>query len=98
MAYRIVLPSSISQKIGAFGLSRALMLKMLARMRHELENNADKFRGQRIEGHEERLFRFRLTIIDAGCWHDFGFAVDDATAQGTLFIREILYRKRPIPE
>jgi hypothetical protein len=95
--YHVIIPPAVSRMIGALGLPRALWLQVLTRVRHELEHNADQFRGVRIDGHEDRLFRFRLTVADATYWHDFAFAVDDATAPGRLFVSEMRYRSRPIP-
>ena len=95
--YHVIITPTVSRMLGALGLPRVLLLQVLTRVRHELEHNADQFRGVRIDGHEDRLFRLRLTVADAPHWHDFAFAVDDATAPDTLFVLGMGYRSRPIP-
>ncbi len=94
MPQRVIVVPHVSRKLGAIGLPRELLVSVLARLRHELENNANRFRGQRVAGHEDRLFVIRLLVAAAHRLHDFAFAVDDATASGTLFVLDLAYRTR----
>lgn len=98
MSRRVIISAEASRALGALTLPRELLVRLLARVRSELENNADRFRGQRVAGHGDRLFAFRVTFADAQQWHDFAFAVDDATAPDILFVEDVAYRARPIPE
>jgi len=84
--YHLIVPPEMSRAIGAFGLDRNALLRMLNRLYQELEARADDHRHHRDPAHPDLYFWFELIVWDQGRWRGFRFTVDDARAADHLFL------------
>ena len=86
MHHHLIVPPEVSRAIGAFGLSRAALIRLLIHLRTELEDHADRYRQARDPAHPDLYFWFEVTLWDQGRPRSFRFTVDDARAAGYLFL------------
>jgi hypothetical protein len=95
MEYHVIVEKPVSRAIGRFiGQHRTLVVRLLAGMRDDLAHRADTYRGQR-DPEDPDLFRYALLLAEGDQWHTFYFRVNDARAQGYLFVEAVDYEARP---
>jgi hypothetical protein len=84
---KIVVPQPISEAIGTFELPRPILVRLLARMHHDIWRDYERFKRFRLQG--DRLYRYRFVIEDEHAKHLFTFVIDDTTAQEHLIVADI---------
>jgi len=78
--------------ISGCGLSRQALIRLYIEVRAELMTRGDEIR--RTNRHPDdpyRFFAYRYRIASGDYWHQFDFAVDDATADTHFFIEAVTY-------
>lgn len=88
MDYKVLIEKPVSRAIGRFGLSRAGVLRLLVRMQTDIPGKYESYRKIRMPDREDYC-RASLVIVDQNARHVFSFVIDDSTAQGILFVKEI---------
>jgi hypothetical protein len=96
VAYHVVVESQVSRGIGAAGLTRAGVNRVLSNLHFDLKGRADEFRSDRF-AEDLDLFRYPFTLIDGGRGHDFHFVVNDVRATGYLFVVDVRHQSHPLP-
>ncbi len=94
MAWRALIPKSISTALGNCGLARQNIVRVLAIVHNDLPREADIYRGERLQG-DGRLFSYRIAIFDGGRWHRIDLSVDDTTAPDILLIADLAHHIEP---
>jgi len=84
--YQLIVPPEISRAIRGFGLGREAFLKLLNRLRQDLEYNAANYKQDRAPKDPDRYFIYHLILVDHGRHRHFRFTVDDASASNRLFV------------
>jgi hypothetical protein len=84
MKRKVIIPVPISQAIGALGVPRPVIVRLLTEIHTELAQDYEKFRSLRVSG--GRNFSYRLVIQDALGRHYFDLAIDDTTSSDHLLI------------
>jgi hypothetical protein len=92
---RLVIPPEISRAIGACGLTRAGVVRVLSTVRFELERRGDEHRGAR-HPEDNTLFLFPLRLDEGAVSHRLVFVVDDTTAAGVLFVTDLVHWTAPL--
>jgi hypothetical protein len=83
--YRVRITPRASIDVGAIGLSRQGIVRVLAYLHGELPVRADEFRGERCVDDQDNFY-YRIGLIDSGRSYTLAFAVNDTTAQGELHV------------
>ena len=87
--FHVVLPPTISRKLHELiPNNREAVLKVLNRLYDQLENHANRYRGQR-DPEDPDLFDYVHAIYFEGRWRTFRFSVNDAMATDRLFIEAV---------
>ncbi len=88
--FHVVVDPDVSAALGSFlGGNRLRIIAVLQRMRHSLENNADRWRGQRYPDDPD-YFDYPLYLPENDYnWHTFRFSVNDRQAPGYLFVDSV---------
>lgn len=94
MLRKVMVPKPISAKIGGFGLSRPLSVRLLTRIHEDIANDYEKRKGMR-SAHDDRLYMQTMVLSDSSERHLFRFAIDDTTAPDHLIIADIAHTLRP---
>ena len=91
MRHVIVMPL-VSKFLGAT-LSRDSLLFVLERLRDQLSNYYDRYRGRRDPVNPDDFFDYKLCFADANDdWHTLKFTVNDRQADGYLFVVAVSHR------
>ena len=95
MSYEVRVPRPISRAIGACGLPRQLLVRLLNRLYDQLPNRADDYRHNRAPGLPE-CFVMRVVLVDTmvPAWHLCRFMVNDQREPGTLYIEGFTHERR----
>ncbi len=96
MQYRVRITPQTSIDLGAIGLSRRGIVRVLACLHGELPVRADEFRGDRCVDDQDNFY-YRVALIDSGRSFTLAFAVNDTIAQGNLLVLGVEHESRPGP-
>ena len=96
MPFHVIIEKPVRVAIRAIGLSRTAVVLFYTNLHHELKYNAAQHR-QRRSPTDPDFFIFRLTVADGNYWHTCELAVNDARANGYLFVEAFRHRSDPIP-
>lgn len=88
-----LVPPEISQLIGACGLTRQAIVRVLISLHDELPQHYGRFRHLRYPD-DERLFFFFVAVADDGGMHTFTFHIDDATSPAHLIVVDLEHQAR----
>ena len=89
---RVTVMKEVSEALGGFHLPRESLLAVLTRLRDQLENHYDHYRGRR-DPEDPDLFDYVLYLAEAdGTWHTLRLSVDDVMATGYLFVVAVSHR------
>jgi hypothetical protein len=86
-----VMPS-VSMALGAIGLPREMLIKVIAKLYQSLENDHERSRKNRDPEDPDCLFDYILRGHDGESWHTLRFSVDDRQAEGRLFVVAVSHK------
>lgn len=92
---KLIIWPGISRRIGACGLTREGLSRLLNGLRSDLEGQYSLYRGLRDE-EEPRFFHYLVTIADNGLMHEFDLVIDDSTSPDHLFIEDLEHDSNPV--
>ena len=96
MNHKVMVPTLISQAIGAFEISREMRNRLLTAIHADVPRNYEQCRLSRSVK-DNRYYRDRVILDNARLRHLFILTVDDSTAQGVLIIVDVFHTTRPFP-
>ncbi len=88
MALRAIVSKGVTRALGACGLSREGLIRVLARLHSDLASQPD--RSER-DLSDPDCFLYRIILNDGGRRHDLAFQVNDAQAPGFLFVEGLTH-------
>jgi len=91
----VIVERDVSLALGACGLLRRSLLNLLNGLYTISKVGPTQLRGE-WHPEDETLFLYRDFLVEADVWHELVFVVDDTTASGTLFVRAMAHRSRPL--
>lgn len=87
--FHVIVPPQISRRIHELiPNNRESLLTMLNQLYHQLENHADRYRGQR-DPEDPDLFDYVQTLYIDNRWRVFRFSVNDTMATDHLFVEAV---------
>lgn len=90
MSHVIVSPP-VSRALGPLVHNRTALVRILTRLRDELENRAARFQKNR-DPNDTDCFIYHHSLYVGSRWYTFRFAVNDVQAQGYLFVQSVSRR------
>ena len=94
MPRQVAIPKPISVKIGRFNLSRAVLVRLLTRIRSEIAEKYEQRKSIR-SAHDERLYMHAMVVENVLERHLLRFAIDDSTSPEHLIIADIGHTRIP---
>jgi hypothetical protein len=88
--FRLIVDPAASRALGACGLSRESLVRVLTALHADLPNRAAARRPAR-DPVDPDCFLFPLSLHDAGVRHRLIFRVNDTQAQGFLFVEALTH-------
>jgi hypothetical protein len=95
MKHRVIVDGPVVAFVGGRGLSRNAVVRLYAKLHHELGDEAARFRSTRHPEEPDLYFHYRIKLASGDHWHQFDFAVNDTTASDTLFVEAVSYTSWP---
>ena len=89
---RLHIGPAMSRRFGGYGLSRNALVRFLATLRFDIENNYQHYHMRR-HPEDPRYFTYYLAIADATITHRFYFVIDDSTTPEDLFIANLQHEQ-----
>jgi hypothetical protein len=90
--FRVIVPPEVVRALGEFVPDREARLRVLNRLRDQLENNAAPYRKIRDPDDPEFLFDYVHALHVGDRWLTLRFSVNDTTAEGYLFVEAVACR------
>jgi hypothetical protein len=86
-------PKPISVRIGQFGLSRTMFVRLGAAIHSDIKHDYERFRKFRAK--DNRCYKYRIALAEAGERHLFLLKIDDSTSPDDLIIMSIRHYVKP---
>ncbi len=93
--HRVIVDRPVVTFVGACGLTRTALIRLYTQLHHELGSEADRFRSTRHPEELDLYFHYRIRVASGDLWHQFDFAVNDATAPDILFVEAVCHTSWP---
>jgi hypothetical protein len=90
--FHVVIYPEVVEALRAIVPDREDLLRVLNRLRDQLENNAAPYRRIRDLDEPEFLFDYVHTLFVGERWVTLRFSVNDTTAEGYLFVEAVAGR------
>jgi hypothetical protein len=89
---KVVVPTPISKRIGEFGLSRRMFVRLLTRIHSDIPRDYGRFKNLRAQ--DDRCYKYRMAMAEVDDKHLFLFKIDDTTSPDDLIIIYIGHRTK----
>jgi hypothetical protein len=90
----VILDRPVSAALGACGLSREGLIRVLLLLHQDLPADHARHRSNR-DATRSDCFRYRRQLLDGATWHLFDFLVEDSTSPDHLFVNSFGHQSRP---
>jgi hypothetical protein len=88
LVFHVIVSPQVSRALGQLVADRTALLRILTRLRDQLETNPAPYRGQR-DPDDPDLFEYVHYLYIGGQWFTFRFSVNDARATEYLFVEAV---------